>query len=410
MAWNIKFIDHGQVVGWYEPLNLSFGIRNSDAGDMTCEIGLAQDGLRSNDVGKGLRRASIVPDRTDYYLYRNKNLITSGIVRSRNLSMNRDTCLFGGKDWIDYLKRRVYPFDPVQYVEQGEWALWPKQWGVGTSLGPDGLPEGEDLTLIAEDILEAMLTATIADTDTPGNIINGADVTPRLILANPPTGTKHRYKILPADQTFIFDHVRTLSLVEGGFEFDILPDNLEFKMYAGGRDGGVPVYSFTVDEQIEDFDWTDEGPLATVTLVYGAGSGIKRGVVRTHKKSVQLFRWTDRIADAGNVGSLSMLQGLAAGEEFADRFPRKKLSLGVFDPELLTPNFYTGGRPRSLIGNRIQAIHNFAPYHTITAHYTVMGINWDVDESGNEHIDFEIDMINDPDLSLGTGGGGFEGL
>jgi hypothetical protein len=396
--WTVQVTHHAEagagIVAEYQPHELNFSIKNSDVGDLSFELPIAQPSLL-NPSGTYMGRDTIIPYQHDFYLYRGSNLRMSGMFTSVNLNKDRDTVLVGGKDWIHYLDLRRYPFDPRAYVEQRDWELWPKQWG----LPPPGA--GVDLQVMVEDILDAMINATIADYDTPSNVIYAVDHTPPFLLTNPATGILWWYKILPADQTTILQHIKTLSEVEVGFEFDILPSNLEFKMYSPDRDGGYPIYSFTKEDQITDLDWTNEGPLATITLIYGAGSSLKRGVVRTFEPSVDAFRWTENVADVGSVFNQEMLNSMAASERYADRFPRKKLSFTVHDPELLTPNFWTGGRPRSLIGNRIRMTHNFQ-FHTVDAYFRIMALNFKVDQNGNEEVEFEVEMINDP---AGTGTG-----
>jgi hypothetical protein len=345
---------------------------------------------------------------------RGNNIHASGILTEINLNKDRDTVLCKGEDWIGYLKRRVYPFDPDAYVNDRDWVRWPKQWG-------QGLTAGVDVRIIVEDLMEAMIngrdmtdpTSTgIADSDTPGNFIDGTLYTPPFILANPNSGVMARHRILPGDERSIYDHIAALSESSTGFEFDILPHNLEFKMYFPDRDNGIASYDFTKFDHITEFDWTNSGPEATVSTIYGSGSGLKAGIIRTFKKSLEQFRWTDKTANVGDVASMALLRKIADSEKFQDRFPRKKLGLAIHDPEQLVnlgmPNFWTGGRPRALVGDRIRATHDFG-FHLVDAYYRVMAIRIAVDEHGNETIRFDLEMINDPDPNnYGTGGGGLE--
>jgi hypothetical protein len=398
--WVIEFRENtaaARLTAWVKPPQLHWSIKNSEKGEMTCELPIGMD--QYDGTPFTFRRDGIVPWHTDWYLYRGTTLRDSGIVTSINLADDRDTVLVSGMNWLGYLENRTYPFDPEAYVNERDWASWPKKWGVG-------LTNGVDLRIIVEDIMEAMIEAVVIGANGP---ISAAFYTPPFILANPNTGQDGRYKILPADETTIYDHIKKISENSDGFEFDILPQNLEFKMYSPNRDQGTPVYRFTKNERLIELDWTNEGPLATVTTIYGTGSSIKRGVVRTDFESIIRYRWTDRIANAGQVASQVALEKAAQGHAFEDRFPRKRASFAIHDPELLTPNFWTGGRPRNLIGNRVRVTHDFF-FHKVNADYRVMGLNIDVDEHGNEKVSFDAEMINTPDaaVSFGGGGGGFE--
>jgi len=398
--WVIEFRENtaaARLTAWVKPPRLKWTIRNSEKGEMTCELPI---GMEEYD-GSPMSRDGIVPWHTDWYLYRGNTLRDAGIVTSINLADDRDSVLVAGMNWLGYLEHRTYPFDPEQYVNDHDWASWPKIWGEGASTGVD-------LRIIVEDILEAMIEATISQ---GAFTISAAFFTPPFILANRNTGLMGRYKILPGDETTIFDHIKKLSENSDGFEFDVLPQNLEFRMYVPNRDQGTPVYRFTKNERLIALDWTNEGPLATVTTILGTGSSIKRGVIRTDFESVVRYRWTDRVANVGQVASQAALEKAAQGEQFEDRFPRKKAGFKIHDPELLTPNFWTGGRPRSLLGNRVRVNHDFF-FHRVNADYRIQVINVEVDEHGNESVDFEPEMINTPETNPafggGGGGGGFE--
>lgn len=403
--WVIEFRENtanSRLRAWVKPPKLTWTLRDSDSGGVSCELPI---GMQQYD-GTPLRRDSIVPWHTDWYLYRGPNLRASGIVTKINLADDRDTVMVDGADWIEYLKHRVYPFDPEAYVNNRDWALWPKKWGSGAAAGVD-------IKIIVEDILEAMIEATIG---APYNI-SAPFYTPPFILANRLSGITGRYKILPGDPTTIYDHIKKLADNSTGFEFDILPHNLEFRIYPGGRDQGSPVYRLTKNVSntnqtgLVELDWSNEGPLATVTIITGSGSSIRRGLVKTDFESVIRYRWTERYGDAGNVASQDALEKAAESEQFEDRFPRKRASFAIINPDLLTPNFWTGGRPRSLIGNRIRVRHDFM-FHQVNADYIVRALNIEVDEHGNEKISFEAQMLNTPEgdtnIAFGGGGGGFE--
>lgn len=403
--WVIEFRENtasARLTAWVKPLELRWTLRNSEKGELTCELPL---GMEQYD-GTPLRRDSIVPWHTDFYLYRGPNLRESGIVTSINLTDDRDSLMVAGMNWLGYLEHRTFPFDPEAYVNDRDWESWPKKWGSGAATGVD-------LTVIVEGILEYMVNAVITD---GAAVIAGPFNTPPFIFANPNTGENGRYKILPADETTIYDHIKKISENSNGFEFDVLPQNLEFKIYYPNRDQGTPVYRFRKalpppntslpNDRLIELDWTNEGPLATVTTILGTGSSIKRGVIRTDLESVIRYRWTDRMAQVGQIASQDALEKAATGEQFEDRFPRKRASFAVHDPELLSPNFWTGGRPRSLIGNRVRVQHPFTSFHTVNADYIIMALSIEADNHGNEKVSFEVEMVNTPESNPAFGGGG----
>lgn len=378
------------VTGQYVPENLAFSLRNSEPGTISYEIPLSEPFLTKDQFA---------PYRTDWYLYRagtgpgGYDLIEAGIMTDVNLSGDRDSVLVTGKSMLHYLERRTYPFDPVAYVTDHDWVSWPKQWP--TAQGD----AGTDLTTIVQAILQAMLDAS------PNTL--------PITFSNVPTGSLGFYKIFPADQTTIFEHIQKLAGMEDGFEFELVPQSLQFKMYSPDRDTFQPVYRFTIsgteaDGQVTLADWTNSGPASTYFIGYGAGSKIKKGAISTYLPSEELYRRLDRTEDFGEISSQDMMDRVSASQGYQDRFPQKKLSLSILNPEFLATNFYTAGRPRSLIGQRVHFTFDFINYHKVDADYRVIALNWDVDEGTNEIVEWELEMVNDANTT-GSEGTGFFG-
>jgi hypothetical protein len=372
--WLITHRDqYGVQIDDFRPISPSFSIVRNDQGTITYELSLGDPFL-----GKD----AFAPWRTTWYVYRGARLIESGIHTSRNLTEDRDTVLVSGMSWLGYLDHRIYPFTPEDYIKDN-WKKWPKQWP-GTRSDPP-----VEVRQIVEAIIEDMLD------DDP-------DYAPPFVVANKNTGLATRYKIFPGDSTTVLSHIRTLSDQTEGFDYDILPVTLEFKMYGppNRRDQGSPVYWFFPNKPKDGgpvtFDWTDEGPVATNTIGLGTGGpkGLKLGRSKTYQPSKEKYYRTDVVVDVGNVADIDMLWGII--DDRPDRHPQKKATLSVENPEFLLPNFYTGGRPRSLIGNRIRITRDYG-YHKVDAFFLINGLNWTIDNSGNEIVDFDIEMIYDPD-------------
>lgn len=400
------------VTGQYVPEHLGFSIRNSEAGHISYEIPLSEPFLGFEEFG---------PYRTDYQLYRRGssggfNLLVEGMITSVNLNKDRDSILVGGKDWLHYLERRTYPFDPVKY-RAGDWVNWPKQW---PNVQPPALATAAtpvDARDVVEDILDAMNNVTLPPL--PGGVPsdnNNQNVLP-VMFNNKATETMVMYKILPGDQTTVFEHIRKLSELSDGFEFDILPQSLEFKMWAPGRLQDQPVYRITgvgspitseAAGAVIEADWTNDGPEGTF-LVGLASAGHRVGSVWYYKPSIDRYRWLDKVYDYGdlyNTGDLiapgDIANAVADPEDFVfrmlkdqdDLYPQRKLNLTLLNPEFMSPfPFYTSGRPRALIGQRVHFSHTWSPYWRNDADYRVNAINWDVDQSANESVSLELEII-----------------
>lgn len=400
-------VETGIITGQYVPENLNFGIRNSEPGDIAYEIPLAEPFLRREEFG---------PYRTDYQLYRRGNsgqytLLTEGMITSVNLNGDRDSVLIAGKDWLHYLERRVYPFNPVAYraggaIGTGGWRDWPKQW---PEIDPDTmLVEDADpieVRIIVEDILLAMVEALLPAI--PGV---AADTLPRgqlgIMFNNVDTGKKTKYKVFPGDGTTILDHIKKLSEMVDGFEFDILPQSLEFKMWHPDRLTSQPVYRFLgvgteSTGQVIEADWTNDGPEGTVLLGLGTADK-KAGALWYYKPSVDQYRWLDKVYDFGELSfTEQLISGQISPEDMLlrmlkdqdDLFPQRRLGISLANPEFLSPSFYTAGRPRQLIGRRVHFKHTWSPYWTVDSDYRVNAINWDVDQNGNEEVELELEII-----------------
>lgn len=363
--WTVRHVGHrSQQLGIFRPGNLNFSLVNCDEGPISYELAMYEPA-----------EDSFGPYRSDWILLRGTNIINSGMHTGLNMNKDRDTLLVSGMDWLHYLKRRQYPFDPVQYrtVATGYYKTWPKKW------------VDEDLRDIVHDILRAMIN------DDPA-------YTPDFILGNGPSGTTHRYKIYPADSTKVFDHIKALSEVTPGFEFAISPVTREFFMYYPDRDSGNPVYHIhsTGSEttgQITEMDWVNQGPRGTHTLGLGSGGKARNmGSVKTDIENKKEFRRLDITEDFGELSSQAALDKLTAFHGSTNLGPEKMLSLSALNPEFLTPNFYTGSRPRSLIGNRVRVSHDFG-YRNTDSYYIIQAMNFNVDLDGNEEVEFELERI-----------------
>lgn len=346
-----------------------------------------------------LRLEQFGPYRTDYALYRtgaggNRRLIVEGMVTSVNLSSDRDSILVGGKDWLHYLERRVYPFDPQLYI-QGDWDQWPVGWPHFAGSRREKLGNPVEVRDIVEDMLDHMQSVTLPSL--PGGVPAGPGMGQLdIIFNNPPTDTKTKYKIYPGDQTTMFEHIQKLSEQVDGFEFDILPGSREFKMWSPGRLQDVPVYRIETQQDDEGkgavvaMDWTNDGPDGTYLVGLGTADK-KAGAVWYYRPSLQTFRWLDKVYDFGEMANTDLLFNMLKDQN--DLYPQRKLSLTVLNPEFLAPSLYTGGRPRGLIGNRINVRHFFRPYWHVDSDYKVNAINWTTDQSSNETVEFELEII-----------------
>jgi len=393
-------------------MNPEAEVRNSEVGGFSGELALGQT-KRSLPL-IGISRDEFAPYRTTYELWRqstgNGVCITDGMITSINLNKDRDTVLISGKDWKYYLQRRIYPFSPENYVTYNSlkpndhWDKWPKQWHRPDLTDPAGNP---DLTEIVRDILLSMRTGVPVDRSVIPRPTVTAPGVPDIVWNLSDTGvTIPEYKIYPGDQTSIYDHIQKLSEMKDGFEWDILPISKEFKMWSPTKySTNWPTYWFIPSDDetsgaITEFDWTNDGPDGTHLIGLGSGRH-KVGATWTTVANVEEFGRYDLVYDYGEVQSAEVILNKLKDQN--DLWPQKKLGLALLNPEFLFLNFYTGGRPRSLIADTVRVTHDFNPLHKVDAYFQVNAIKWNVDSSTNENVSLELMQIYEPDTGFSGG-------
>jgi len=381
-------------------------VRNSEPGGFSAELALGQK--KRNQPLLGIARDEFVPYETLYELWRQSTgggvCVSEGELSSINLNKDRDTVLITGQDWIAHLQRRIYPFNPELYMN-GDWVRWPRTWpDVKGTHGPAQSDNPVDVSIIVRQLIQSIRyepptgEPPIATTWPSG----AAETLGAMAFSHniPVTGHTTKYQIYPGDPTFIYDHIRKLSeMTEAGFEFDITPLSREFRLWSPRRDNQqIAMYTIApsdleADGPVLEFDWTNEGPDATYLVGLAAGKH-KVGAVWTDIDSVERFGRHDKSYDFGELQNPDMVLQLLQDQN--DIHPQKKLNLVLLNPEFLPLNFYTGGRPRNLIGARIFVNHDFAPLHEVHAYFRINAINWDIDKSTNESVGLELEMVYEP--------------
>lgn len=405
-------------VGEYSLIEPSVEIRNSEPGGFTGQIALSQK--KRSSLTQGITRDEFRPWNTNYQIFRGGQIISAGIMTSLNFSKDRDTALVGGKDWLYYLQRRVYPFDPELYVSGG-WVQWPRRWpDVRGVYGPRDYINNPtmsqiqgatvDIQIILRELIQSMRFDPPAVISNPANYPRssqwpaGASQTagvPQITQNIAPFNEDTKYQIYPGDQTTIFEHITKISeQSDKGFEFDILPLSLEFKVYNPRRNQGqelplmmITPTMFEIDGAITEFDWTNEGPDGTYLVGLGSGRH-KTGAVWTDVDNVAEFQRTDKVYDFGEVQHPNLILQMLKDQN--DLHPQKKLRLEIVNPENLLLSFYTSGRPRELIGAKIRVAFDFAPLHLVDAEFRINAIQWRMDGSTNEFVNLELEMVYDP--------------
>lgn len=417
--WYVVFYDRstGNWQGEYSVMNPDIEIRNSEPGGFSGELALGQQ--RRNTPAFGITRDEFIPYETHYEIWRQSTgsgtCISGGMLTSVNLNFNRDSILISGKDWLHYLQRRIYPFSPEDYVtfnsdaKHSYWDKWPKKWGMQSNAVQVLRKVPVDISEIIRDLLLSIRTGIPIDQYSTA-ADRGAAADPYalpLVWNLQPTGSLVTYDIKPGDSRSIYDHINYFAELKDGFEFDIEPRSLQFKMWSPSKwVNDNPVYVFQPSANVEsagaitEFDWTNEGPEGTYLIGLGSGRH-KVGATWTTDVNQSAAGRLDKVYDYGEVRDGDVILNKLKDQN--DLWNQKKLSLGLLNPEFLVPSFYAAGRPRDLLGATVQTVHGFSPYHTVNALFTIQAIKWNVDNSGNENVALELMMIYEPETGLSGG-------
>lgn len=427
--WYIRIRDAkppNPVVAEFSVREPTAEVKNSEGGGFTGEIALGQ--TRRGSTTRGIGRDSFAPKRSWYELYRQSSgsgtIISDGWIDSVNLNRDRDSILISGRDWKSYLDERIYPFSPQDYKTYDDtkdemyWDKWPKKW-----VDPSGdlITSKVSVQRVVRDILLSMRTGLPIDMRSPAALLTrenalGVPSFP-LSISLVGGGNDIRYKIYPGDQTTILGHLNAIAEgAEYGFEWDVEPITRTFRMWSPRRYPlDVAVMHFAPSEQesggmVIDFDWTNEGPAGTYLLGLGQAerTGYKVGQIWSYDPALEQFGRYDLVYDYGTMTHPEFL--LDKLKDQNDIWPQKKLTFSLLNPEFLPTNFYTGGRPRNLIGNTVRVTKDFPPYHKVDAYFRINSIRWAVDASSNEVADLELMMIYEPETGLSGGIGGIGGF
>lgn len=365
--WFVRYLDHDwdRIVD-LDTIDPVVVLKHKEPSTFTCEIALGH--LQGVPTQKA-KRDIIDGKLTDFELWRGSTLILDGELREVNLNFNRDTLLCQHADYLQYLDERIYPFHyPFTFGD------WPKKW------------VSEDLTLIVEEILQAMM-----DEDTH---------VPPFVFSNSNTGVSTNYQIDAGDGTTILAHIKELASRDDGFDYRARKEgsNVRFRMFAPKVDDGAPVYTITKDVgQITDLDFTRKGPASTWLLgrgTLGANKGSRaHEVLSTAARDA--YRRRDAVVDFSHVRNATALEKIATAEAKNQRRIQRDISVTVLVNTDHLPGFWsaTENRPYSLLGRRIKVEGvNFHPFHTVEEDFKILDLTINIDSDGNEWASFGLTL------------------
>lgn len=339
-AFRIIHYDHdGDALGELAPNNPEFAIYLNKVGFINYDIDLAHPMSR---------RRYTAPYVTDFKLDYDGVDIMGGLHVKANIGDSADHVLkVGGKDWLHYLERRIFPF-----VDS-------------TGVFADFVEANVDLFTIVTDILDKVLAE-------PNSLSLSYDSTT--------CGQTTNYKIPFGDVGKIMDKLIELSGGHPGFDFDVSPSR-RFTMY-------YPRKTRTLDLVLEHGrniyvpDYTDSGPQGTRTTGTAVGSSARMFKI-IDSSTQDVFRLLDATEDVNNVTSEDDMQPILQGDADRNSIPSLEFSVKVI-LENLNPF------AEIEIGDIIPVRGNFV-YDKINDYYRVVGMTCNPTDEGDYDVELTLD-------------------
>lgn len=410
MATGIRFLvdvadNNDTPLYTYHVSRLNWSYRLGDVGGAVFEIALTDPALTRDGFAPYANRYTLnllVGDSSvDPELW-NIFPLQAGFITGAQIASERGTVQVSGQDWLAWL-RQPYPFLNV-VANTGShvgYDLTLAEWLAYDPNG-DGKPDEANRNFQAktqEFVVNDLITSL---TD-----IGYDPLAPALILAFNGLGWTQtmNYQIPWGDGTGILEHLQVISGQFDPYGFDFWVDWDKTVRLENPRQQNpasvTPSYAMIGPGQIVSIDWTNNGPRATETIVFGAGFGNGRPWFKsrftsgsTHPSEDLYGRWRRVLSFANPAASVTdntMVTQMAAGQGYLDRFAQKELRLTVkpdaIDPSDPTAFFFNQS------GNAITVTYDFPPYHKIDAFFRVTGQDYRADSEGNWLCDLTLDQI-----------------
>lgn len=341
--WRVVHLDHSFVkLGEAFPSNLDFAVFLSKIGHCNYDLSF-EDGLANSD--------NVYPYRTDYVLYRGQTLaLQGGIHVAVEPDIDNRVIQISGNDYLHYLERRWYPFDPTNLATGGYTA-----------------PVGTDIAVIVKKLLDDTLA-----------VANSLPLTYTL----PAVGqTVNDFKIPLGDTEMILAKIETLSKRSPGFDYEITPAR-EFKMYAPKK-GSNKTFVFEQGRNCSPTGYVNRGPQATHTLGIAQGSGNKRASAVTMAAAAG-YRRMDKDEQFNTQLDQTTLDSMTLAEAQRNSAPTIEFSVSYIpeDDVDIWREVWVGDTVR---------VHADVEYAKINDKFRIVGIENRPDDAGNDDITFTFD-------------------
>jgi hypothetical protein len=352
----------------FYPENLNFTMNKGENGphEVTYELPTANDAADLHNI---------VPYWTDFELYRENEILTSGMLTSAAFQSESEALQVAGKSWLHYLEKRQWPFDPMDPLRY-------KQPGA-----PRGVAWEVEQIDVAY-VVEKLLTVTLAE---PNSLpITGYQV----ILEADRVGRKMDYRIDLADTESILSKISSVAQQEPGI-FDFWIDNNKvFHKQVPRRytidvlaDATLCQWAFTDSASgLLSVSLTDNGPEGTHLVGYGAGDEVRLGLMMDDPAAQNKYRRLDASVDFGDVPNRARVNALTRGHFGLSIQPQIEVVIEVW-PDAVR-DFWEVIYP----GCAIWLQFNHEAYNINSAH-EVVSMDVQVDLESNESVTLNLNQV-----------------
>lgn len=364
--WRIMHKNHdGTNRGQLQPENLSFTMVKGEAGSHSVNYELDLGNATMVDMTQFTE-----PYRTDFELSVDGLIIIAGMHTEMSFNTEDEFIQIAGKDWMHYLERREYPFDPLQ----------PNAYRLGD---PDRGLAFIGINTDIGNIINQLLTQTLT---MPYSL--------PISWTTPTIGVATDYELALADTGSIQSKIAELAQEQGG-AFDFWIDKnmqLHFaipRQYteAASTDPAACAMVFNTNNMIRG-EVNSAGPGATRFVGYGAGNEVRLGLELIDNDLCNVYRRLDGNADFSDVPSRARVDSLTIGEFHYVRFAQDKVTIEVQAEEIA--GFWNTMRP----GIAVWVDNVPAGPLTINGGYEVIEVSGDVSTEGGETISLTLDPIH----------------
>lgn len=364
------------VIGTWKPLDLDLNITQNETGSITSAFARSDPTVKRNFFG---------PYRNDWFLYRDAQLLASGPITQAGWSDdNEGIVTMAGKTWHHLLDRRIWYFDP----EEPDYPTLISNFIYRSGVFPPADQKAlmRPLHLIVRDLLDNVEEN------------NGGSTDPTYQIIGTTPNAQMQYEIFPFDTTTIYQHIKTISEQDIGFDFDIewfAPYMNKFFIYAPIKESSGIVYKLN-RENITSLNFTNDGPVGTREYVIGDGQpGTNWGILDQYVPSMDRFRTLEVVTRFGRVKDRAALARLAASEISRTKEPNLSVDITVY-PDTI-PNFWQ----KLDTGIQVTVDYDFG-FHNLNSNpdstgsftfWRVKGYNLKVNRQGDPLVTFNMHRV-----------------